>query len=113
MTIDQFADVEAEVAAAILQRKNLRSQIRAVARKIGISENKLGVLMPEVAKEKPQRGRVLAVGDGKLLPSGERATPVVKEGDRVLFDRYAGTEIEANDQTVIIMTEKEILAVIA
>ncbi|MEM7456060.1 MAG: co-chaperone GroES [Planctomycetota bacterium] len=71
-----------------------------------------GIVLPDSAQEKPQQGRVLSVGQGKLLPNGERSKPQVSEGDRVLFSSYAGTEIVMEDGTVLIMTESDILAVI-
>jgi chaperonin GroES len=69
-----------------------------------------GIFLPESAKEKPQKGSVLAVGAGKLLDSGERATPDLAEGDLVLFGKYAGTEITVDGEDVIILRESDILA---
>src|ERR1700761_6316785 len=57
-----------------------------------------GIVLPDTAKEKPQRGKVLAVGPGKMLDSGERAEIGVKEGDEVLFGKYAGTEIKVDGE---------------
>jgi chaperonin GroES len=71
-----------------------------------------GIVLPETAQEKPREGRVLSVGDGRLLPDGNRAGQEVQEGDRVLFRTYAGTEIEIDGETLLIMGEDEILAVI-
>lgn len=71
-----------------------------------------GIILPDAAREKPLQGRVLSVGDGRLLPSGERAEIQVKEGDRVLFTSYAGTEIVVDDEPLLIMSEDEILAVL-
>lgn len=69
-----------------------------------------GIILPDSAKEKPKRGRVQAVGDGKLLDTGERSKPQVKKGDEVLFTSYAGTEIKINGEEVLIMDESDILA---
>jgi chaperonin GroES len=69
-----------------------------------------GILLPEAAKEKPLQGKVVAVGAGKQLDSGERATPDVAEGDVILFGKYAGTEITVDGQEVIILRESDILA---
>ena len=69
-----------------------------------------GIFLPEAAKEKPQQGVIKAVGPGKLLDNGERATPDVKEGDIVLFGKYAGTEITVEGEEVIILRESDILA---
>jgi chaperonin GroES len=71
-----------------------------------------GIVLPDTAKEKPKQGRVLSLGDGKMLDNGSRAKFQVKEGDRVLFTSYAGNEITINGEEYIIMTEDEILAII-
>ena len=71
-----------------------------------------GIVLPDNAKEKPIRGRVLAVGPGRMLDNGKRATMSLKKGDRVLFARHAGTEVETDEQSVKIMAEGDILAVI-
>jgi chaperonin GroES len=69
-----------------------------------------GILLPDTAKEKPQRGRVLAVGPGKLLDSGERAAMAVSHGDEVIYGRYAGSDIEVNRKEIKILRESDILA---
>ena len=69
-----------------------------------------GIVLPDTAKEKPQRGKVLAVGPGKLLDSGERATIGVIEGDEVLFGKYSGTEIKVDGEEIKILRETDILA---
>ena len=71
-----------------------------------------GIVLPDTAKEKPQRGTVLAVGDGKLLDDGTRAAFQVKKGDRVLFTSYAGTEIKVDAEEFLLMDESDILAVL-
>jgi chaperonin GroES len=71
-----------------------------------------GIVLPETAKEKPKRGRVQAVGDGKLLDTGERSKLQVKKNDEVLFTSYAGTEIKVNNEELIIMDESDILAIL-
>ena len=70
-----------------------------------------GIVLPDTAQEKPARGRILAVGDGSPLANGSRAAPMVAEGDRVLFGRYAGTEVEIDGEPFLILRESEILAV--
>jgi chaperonin GroES len=70
-----------------------------------------GILLPDAAREKPQQGRVLSVGDGRLLSNGTHAPHQVSEGDRVLFGRYAGLEVEVDGQRLLVMSEDEILAV--
>ncbi len=69
-----------------------------------------GIILPENAKEKPQQGKVLAVGPGKLLDNGERAKPDVAAGDIVLFGKYSGTELTVDGQEVVILKESDILA---
>jgi chaperonin GroES len=71
-----------------------------------------GIIIPDSAKEKPQEGEVIAVGAGKKLDSGERIAMDVKEGDRVLFGKYAGTEVKLDDEEYLIMREDDILGVI-
>ena len=70
-----------------------------------------GIVLPDTAKEKPQQGRVLSVGDGQLLADGTRARHQVNEGDRVLFADYAGTDVVVDGEELLIMSEAEILAV--
>ena len=71
-----------------------------------------GIVIPDTAKEKSQRGEVIAVGSGKLLDDGNRHPPALKRGDRVVFGKYAGTEIKIQDKKHQIMREHEILAVL-
>lgn len=71
-----------------------------------------GIVLPDTAKEKPKRGRVQAVGDGKLLNTGERSKPQVKKGDEVLFTSYAGTEVKISGEEFLIMDESDILAIL-
>lgn len=71
-----------------------------------------GIIIPDTAKEKPQQGEVIAVGKGRLLESGERAALEVKKGDKVLFRKYSGTEINIEDEKYLILGENDILATI-
>jgi len=71
-----------------------------------------GILLPDTAKEKPKQGKVLSLGEGKLLDNGKRAQFQVKEGDRVLFTSYAGSEVTIDGKEYMIMTEDDILAVV-
>ncbi|MFA6135292.1 MAG: co-chaperone GroES [Phycisphaerae bacterium] len=70
-----------------------------------------GIVLPDTAKEKPQKGTVLAVGDGKLLEDGKRAAFQVKKGDKVLFASYAGTEIKVDGEEYMLMDESDVLAI--
>ncbi len=71
-----------------------------------------GIYLPESAKEKPIQGRIVAVGPGKLLDSGERVRPSVKKGDTVVFGKYAGSEIEIKNVKHMIMRESELLGIL-
>ncbi len=72
-----------------------------------------GILLPDTAKNKPQRGTILAVGTGKMLKDGSRRPPQVKEGDKVLFTSWAGDEYKDREQSnILIMREEDILAVL-
>jgi chaperonin GroES len=71
-----------------------------------------GIIIPDTAKEKPQRGKVVAVGPGKIGEDGKRIPPEVKTGDQVFFSKYAGTEIKFDDVEHVFMREDDILSVI-
>jgi chaperonin GroES len=71
-----------------------------------------GIIIPDSAKEKPQQGEVKAVGNGKLLETGERMPPEVKAGDRILFGKYSGSDIKLEGEEYLILKEDEILAVV-
>ena len=75
-------------------------------------KTKGGIVLPDTAKEKPKEGKVIALGDGKLLESGKRADFQVKKGDRILFASYAGTEVKVGSEEYLVMSEEDILAVI-
>ena len=71
-----------------------------------------GIYLPESAKEKPMKGKVVAMGPGKLLDNGERVKPGVKKGDTVVYGKYSGTEVEIKNVNHLIMRESELLGVI-
>jgi chaperonin GroES len=71
-----------------------------------------GIFLPETAKEKPQQGKVVAVGPGKMLDTGQRAPMNVKKGDIVLFAKYSGSEVEVDGKELLIMRESDLLAVV-
>ncbi|MBL7216041.1 MAG: co-chaperone GroES [Phycisphaerae bacterium] len=71
-----------------------------------------GIVLPDSAKEKPKRGKIISVGDGKQLDDGSRAKMTVKKGQEVLFTSYAGTEIKIDGKEYMIMDESDILAVV-
>jgi len=69
-----------------------------------------GIVLPDSAKEKPTKGKIISVGEGKLLDSGKRAEMLVKKGDKVLYGKYAGTEISVDGKDYLILKENDILA---
>jgi len=71
-----------------------------------------GIIIPDTAKEKPQRGKVIAVGKGKLMEGGKRRPMSVQPGNHILFSKWGGNEIKMDDQEYLILTEDEILAII-
>lgn len=71
-----------------------------------------GIVLPDTAKEKPQRGTIISIGEGKLLDDGSRGQMQVKKGDKVLFTSYAGTEVKVGGKDYLIMDETDIMAVI-
>lgn len=75
-------------------------------------KTKGGILLPDTAKEKPQKGKVLAVGTGKVLDNGQKIPLDVKAGDTVIFGRYSGTEIKIEGEEYLIVSERDILAVV-
>ncbi len=72
-----------------------------------------GIVLPDSAKEKPQEGKVVAVGSGRVTDSGDRVALEVSEGDRIIFSKYAGTEVKYDDKEYLILRESDILAVIS
>ncbi len=85
---------------------------RVVVRPIEKEEvTKSGLVLPDTAKEKPQEGEVVAVGPGKLGEDGKRIAMEVKEGDKVLYAKYAGTEVKLDDQDYLILRDSDILAI--
>ena len=71
-----------------------------------------GIVLPDSAKDKPTRGKIISVGEGRLLDSGKRSVLQVKVGDRVLFSSYAGEQFKLGDRELLLMREEDILAVI-
>ena len=87
---------------------------RLIVRRIEDGDQTVGgIIIPDSAKEKPQRGKVLAVGLGRIREDGSRQPPDVKGGDAILFGRYSGQEIKIDGDEYLIMREDEVLAIIA
>lgn len=86
---------------------------KVVVRRLEAEEKTAGgIVLPDTAREKPREGRVLSVGDGRLLEDGRRVACQVREGDRVLFSTWGGAEIEADGEELLILSEDDILAVL-
>ncbi len=73
---------------------------------------KSGIVLPDTAKEKPQEGTIIAAGPGRLTDEGQREPMDVKKGDKVLYAKYAGTEFKIDDEDLLIVSQKDILAVV-
>jgi len=77
------------------------------------AKTKGGIILPDSAKEKPKEGRVLALGDGRLLDDGTRVKFTVKEGDRIIFASFAGTEIKHDGKELLLLSEEDVLAIVS
>ncbi|MEW6662349.1 MAG: co-chaperone GroES [Bacillota bacterium] len=75
-------------------------------------KTKSGILLPDTAKEKPQQGEVVAVGEGRTMDNGQKVAPQVKVGDKVVFAKYAGNEIKVEEAEYMILYERDIMAVV-
>ncbi len=75
-------------------------------------KTKGGIILPDTAKEKPREGKVIAIGEGRLLENGERVPFQVKVNDRIIFSSYAGTEIKIDEKEYLIMSEEDVLAIV-
>lgn len=73
---------------------------------------KSGIVLPDTAKEKPQQGTVVAVGTGKVLDNGTKVALEINEGDTVIFSKYAGTEIKIDGEDLLILSERDVLAIV-
>ena len=88
-------------------------QDRVIVKRLEVGEQiKGGIIIPDTAKEKPMEGKIIAVGGGKVRDDGTKVTMDVKVNDRVLFGKYAGTEIKIDDEEYLIMREEDILGII-
>ena len=73
---------------------------------------KSGIVLPDTVKEKPQEGKVIAAGPGRILDDGKREAMDIKKGDKVLYAKYAGTEFKIDDEELLIVSQKDILAIV-
>lgn len=86
---------------------------RLVVKRLKAQTTKKGILLPDTAQEKPREGHVVAVGPGKTNESGHLETLSIKEGDRVLFGSYAGTEVKHDDEDYLILSEDDVLGILS
>jgi chaperonin GroES len=75
-------------------------------------KTKSGIVLPDTAKEKPQEGEVIAVGTGKMLENGQKVALEVKVGDKVIYSKFAGTEVKLDEEEYLILSERDILAIV-
>ena len=86
---------------------------RIVVKRLDAQEKtKSGIVLPDTAKEKPQEGKVIAVGPGRLLDDGSKKSLEIKNGDRVLYGKYSGVEVSINEEEYLILREEDVLAVV-
>jgi chaperonin GroES len=86
---------------------------KLVVRRLDATEKTAGgIVLPDAARKRPQQGRVLSVGDGRLLPNGTRTPHEVHEGDRVVFSNYSGAEVSIDDQDLLILNADDVLAIV-
>jgi chaperonin GroES len=97
-------------SAAKLRPMGDRVVIKPIARE---ETTRSGIVLPDTSKEKPQRGEVIAVGTGRVTDDGKRIEMELKVGDTVLFAKYAGTEFKLDDDELLILSEKDILAIVS
>ena len=96
----------------------VKTVIKPLGDRVGVKrieeepKTKGGIVLPDTAKEKPQKGKVIAVGTGRVLENGQRVPLEVKEGDIVVFAKYGGTEIEIDGEEYVILSERDLLAVL-
>jgi chaperonin GroES len=102
-------EVKGTMATITLRPMGDRVVVRPAAQE---QTTRSGIVLPDTSKEKPQRGEIVAAGKGRLSEDGDRIEMDVKVGDTVLFAKYAGTEFKHDDEDLLILSEKDILAVI-
>ena len=104
------------MATAIASKTDLKLKPigdKVIAQRLGSAEKtKSGLYLPDAAQEKPQEGKVIAVGSGRVLKSGKVVPLQVKAGDRIIFGKYSGSEIKVDDKEFVFLSEEDILAIV-
>ena len=104
------------MATAIAKQASLKLKPigdRVIVQRLGSAEKtKSGLYLPDSAQEKPQEGKVIAVGSGKMLKNGKTVPLAVKAGDRIIFGKYSGSEIKVDDKEYVFLSEDDILAIV-
>ena len=104
--------------AAVAEKPTLKLRLKPLGSRVVVKAiereemTKSGLVLPDTAKEKPMEGKILAVGPGGLDKNGNKTEMILKVGDRVLYQKYAGTEFKLDDEELLILSEKDVLAVI-
>ena len=101
----------ATATASSLKLKPIGDKV--IVQRLGSAEkSKGGLYLPDMAQEKPQEGKVIAIGSGKMLKSGKVVPLAVKPGDKIIFGKYSGSEIKVDDKEYVFLTEDDILAIV-
>ena len=117
-TTKSAADRMKRASATVMKGQVTARQLRPLGDRVVIKPTpredmtKSGIVIPDTVKEKPQEGSILAVGPGRILDDGRREQIDVKEGNKVLYAKYAGTEFKIDDEDLLIVSQKDILAIV-
>ena len=117
-TTKSAADRMKRASATVMKGQVTARQLRPLGDRVVIKPTpreemtKSGIVIPDTVKEKPQEGSILAVGPGRILDDGKREQIDVKTGDKVLYAKYAGTEFKVDDEDLLIVSQKDILAIV-
>jgi chaperonin GroES len=117
-TTKRAADRTKRASATVIQRQVTSRQLRPLGDRVVIKPTpreemtKSGIVIPDTVKEKPQEGSILAVGPGRILDDGMREQIDVRKGDKVLYAKYAGTEFKVDEEDLLIVSQKDILAIV-
>ena len=117
-TTKRAPDRTKRASATVIQRQVTARQLRPLGDRVVIKPTpreemtKSGIVIPDTVKEKPQEGSILAVGPGRILDDGTREQIDVKKGDKVLYAKYAGTEFKVDEEDLLIVSQKDILAIV-